>query len=221
MGTFDRVARFLAVGEFVRAKHVEAGFPPDRISVRPNFAWDAPIREGPGEHFVFAGRLAPEKGIDTLIKIWRAEWPPLLVIGDGPLRSELEPAAPGVRFLGQVEPSRVMDLLGRARALLLPAPSFEAHPRVIAEACAQGVPVVGSRLGGVEEAIADDVSGILVPPDDPGGWADAVGRLLADDESERLGRGARHLWRARYSPERGIESLEQAYASVTAMAGRR
>ena len=71
LGTFDDVRRFLAVSDFVRAKHVEAGFPPEQIKVKPNFSWPLPRREGPGEYFLYLGRLSPEKGVPTLLEAWR------------------------------------------------------------------------------------------------------------------------------------------------------
>jgi glycosyltransferase involved in cell wall biosynthesis len=137
------------------------------------------------------------------------------VLGDGPLRSGLERTAPrGVEFLGPRPPSEVPEILRRARALLLPSRSYEANPRTIVEAYALGVPVAGSRLGGVAEAVEDGVSGLLVQPDDAPGWVRAIERLRADGESDRLGRGARQLWSERFSPERGLASLEEAYAAA-------
>ncbi|HUZ83473.1 MAG TPA: glycosyltransferase, partial [Gaiellales bacterium] len=51
-GTFDRVATYIAVSDFVKAKHVEAGWPAERIVVKPNFARPARRRQGPGESFL-------------------------------------------------------------------------------------------------------------------------------------------------------------------------
>src|SRR6266542_5678779 len=61
--TFDRITLYLAVSKFVRDKYIEAGFPSDRVRVKSNFAWRAARREGPGDYFLFLGRLSPEKGV--------------------------------------------------------------------------------------------------------------------------------------------------------------
>ena len=70
-GTFRHVAAFLAVSEFVRQKHVEAGMDAARIRVKPNFVAPMPRREGPGRDFLYLGRLSAEKGLDRLVGRWR------------------------------------------------------------------------------------------------------------------------------------------------------
>jgi glycosyltransferase involved in cell wall biosynthesis len=86
---------------------------------------------------------------------------------------------------------------------------------VILEAYAAGVPVLASDIGALPEAVSPE-SGLLVAPSDAGAWADAVERLLDDRESERLGQGAWRLWRDRYSPERALQNLEDAYRRAVA-----
>ena len=214
--TFDRVTKYLAVSEFVRGKYVEAGWPDDRIEVKSNFAWKSPRREGPGRYFLYLGRLSPEKGIATLLSAWRRSSARLLVVGDGPVAEALKAhAPPNVEFRPTVSPAEVPALIREARALVLPSVCYEAQPRVILEAYAAAVPVLASNLGALPEAVGHD-SGLLVPPGDPGSWADAVERLLDDRESERLGEGAWRRWRDRYSPERGLQNLEDAYRRAVA-----
>jgi glycosyltransferase involved in cell wall biosynthesis len=214
--SFDRVTEYLAVSRFVRGKYVEAGWPEDRIEVKSNFAWESPRRDGPGGYFLYLGRLSPEKGVATLLSAWRRSSAPLLVVGDGPTAGALKAdAPPNVEFRPTVSPAEVPALIREARALLLPSVCYEAQPRVILEAYAAGVPVLASDLGALPEAVSPD-SGLLVAPGDAGAWADAVERLLDDRESERLGQGAWLLWRDRYSPERALQNLEDAYRRAVA-----
>jgi glycosyltransferase involved in cell wall biosynthesis len=214
--TFDRVTKYLAVSGFVRLKYVEAGWPDDRIEVKSNFAWENPKREGPGRYFLYLGRLSPEKGIATLLSAWRRSSARLLVVGDGPTEAALKAdAPPNVEFRPTVSPAEVPALIQEARALLLPSVCYEAQPRVILEAYAAGVPVLASDLGALPEAVPPD-SGLLVAPGDAGAWANAVERLLDDRESERLGEGAWRLWRDRFSPERALQNLEDAYRRAAA-----
>jgi glycosyltransferase involved in cell wall biosynthesis len=214
--TFDRVTKYLAVSDFVRRKYVEAGWPDDRIEVKSNFAWKSPRREGPGRYFLYLGRLSPEKGVATLLSAWRRSSARLLVVGDGPAAGALKAdPPPNVEFRPTVLPAEVPALIREARALLLPSVCYEAQPRVILEAYAAGVPVLASDLGALPEAVPPD-SGLLAPPGDADAWSDAVERVLDDPESERLGQGAWRRWRDRYSPERALQNLEDAYRRAVA-----
>ena len=214
IGTFSEVTRFLAVGEFVRKKHIEAGVPASQISVKPNFTWEVPARKGPGDYFLFVGRLATEKGVDTLLRAWSllASGARLVIVGEGPQGDSLRGAAPaGVEFRGEVPAAEVAEILRESRALLVPSRWYEAAPRTIIEAYAAGVPVIASRFGALPELVQEDVSGSLAELDDAKSWADHVRSLGDDATSERLGDGALALWSERYSPQRGLEGLERAY----------
>ena len=217
--TYSDVTRFLAVGEFVRKKHIEAGIPASRISVKPNFTWPVPHRGGPGDYFLFLGRLASEKGVDTLLRTWSllGSDARLVIVGEGPQGESLRTVAPeGVEFRGEVPPAEVAGILEGARALLVPSRWYEAAPRTIIEAYAAGVPVVASRFGALPELVQEDVTGFLAQPDDAESWADQIRALGEDATSERLGHGALGLWSERYSPQRGLEGLERAYQNAIA-----
>jgi glycosyltransferase involved in cell wall biosynthesis len=214
MRTLDRVALFLAVSDYVRAKHVQAGLEPERIQVKPNFVPAATHRAGPGGAFVVVGRLTSEKGVDLLLRKWGPE--PLEIVGEGSERAALERLAPpSVRFRGAVDAAEVPGVLAGARALLMPSRS-EGLPRIVVEAFAAGVPVVASRVGGLPELVEHDVNGLLVDPEDAAGWRAAVERLTDDEESLRLGAGALRTWRSHHSPESGLSQLESAYAAALA-----
>jgi glycosyltransferase involved in cell wall biosynthesis len=210
--TFANVDLYLAVSEFVRDKHVEAGWEPDRIRVKTNFTWPSPVRRGPGEYFLYLGRLSEEKGIPTLIHAWASLDAPLLVVGSGPQAEALRTAAPpNIEFRDAIPPSEVTGVLQRARAVLVPSVCYEGTPRVILEAYSAGIPVLASDIGGLGEVVHNNVSGLLLAPGDSPRWAKGIARLLDDSESERLGRGASILWAQRFSPEKVAEELESAY----------
>jgi glycosyltransferase involved in cell wall biosynthesis len=219
-GTFGRVAAFLAVSDFVRAKHIEAGFPADRIRVKPNFVAPLPLRKGAGDYFLFLGRLSPEKGLDRLVGVWRDVPARLVVVGDGPEGERLKAAAPDtVEFHGAVAPEQVAGYLREARALVLPSICYEGAPRTVVEAFAAGVPVLANRKGALPTIVEDGATGRLVDPDRPSDWPRAAAALLDDGTSRAMGEAAHREWQARYSPERGLDDLEAAYRAVTAPAG--
>jgi glycosyltransferase involved in cell wall biosynthesis len=217
--TFDLPVFYLAVSEFLRAKHVEGGFDPDQVIVKPNFAWPATKRVGPGEHFLYLGRLAPEKGVSTLMRAWKDVQAPLLIVGDGPEMDELRAGAPShVEFTGPIPGSEVPKMLAGARALVVPSTWYEGAPRGIIEAFAAGVPVLASSIGGLAELIAEGSNGSLVTPGDPTAWAAAARRLQDDELSLAWGAGAFHTWEERFTPEVGLKNLEAVYRAALARA---
>ena len=215
--TFAKVDLFLAVSRFVRDKHVDAGFDPQRIRVKSNFALPSERRTGPGGPVLFLGRIDHQKGLDVVLRAL-PRGSELLVAGDGPEREGLEPRANrATTFLGSVDPSGVSDLLRGARALVVPSRWYEGQPRVILEAFAAGVPVLASRIGGLPELVEHDVNGYLVEPDDGGGWAEALERMADDETSLRLGAGAYRTWERRFTPEIAIRELEDAFSAARAL----
>ena len=131
------------------------------------------------------GRLAPQKGFETLIgaaRAWSDREPrPLVVIaGEGPLAGELSGQAQrlsvDVRFLGSR--SDVTALLAAADVFVLPS-RWEGQPLILQEALRAGRPIVATDVGGVRDLTGDDAV-LLVPPDNPEALARAVLSVLDD-----------------------------------------
>jgi glycosyltransferase involved in cell wall biosynthesis len=212
VNTFARIRLYLAISDFVRRKHVEGGLAPERIVVKPHFAWGVERREGPGEYFLYLGRLSPEKGVSTLLEAWKGISASLLVVGDGPDAPRLRAIAPSnVEFRGTVATDRVPRMLVGARAVLAPSLSHEGAGKVVLEAYAAGVPVLVSRAGGLPEAVHDGLTGLVLPPRDIRSWIGAVERLLEDSESERMGKAGWEVWAEHYTPKRALLNLEGCY----------
>ena len=219
LGTFDRVAKFLAVSSFIREKYIEAGFSPESIAIKSNFAWPTDVRRGAGDYFLFVGRLSEEKGVETLVKAWDRSLGRLVIVGDGPQGPMLRASASdGVEFRGFVPGEEIPEILRGARALLFPSICYEAQPRTILEAYAVGVPVIASAIGGISDLV-DKGSGYAVSPHDPQEWFRTIGLLRDDALATRLGANAFRLWQSRYSPEQGRRHLEDAYMAASQMRG--
>jgi glycosyltransferase involved in cell wall biosynthesis len=212
IGSFDRVRLFIAISNFVRRIHVDIGMAGDKITVKPHFAWPLQRREGPGNHFLYLGRLSPEKGVTTLVKAWAQVDGKLLIVGDGPESGSIRAlAGRNVDVIGTLQPADVPAVLRGARALLVPSISHEGAGKVVLEAYAAGVPALVSKAGGLPEVVVDGVTGLVVPLGDARAWARAVDRLFEDSESERMGQAAWELWSELYTPEEGLNNLERAY----------
>lgn len=170
------------------------------------------------------GRLEPRKGTATLLAATAAlraggrHDAALVVVGDGPLRAELEAEAARlgigaqVRWLG--DRSEVGAVLEALDVFVLPSRT-EGMSNALLEAMATARPVVATAVGGTPEVIADGVSGLLVPADDAAAMATAIGRLLDDPRAAaRLGAAARQTVEERYGARSMVRRLEAVYAAV-------
>jgi len=215
-GWVSSVHRFLAVSEFVRMKHMEAGLPGERIIVKRSAVSASIRRERAGTYFLVLSRLSAEKGVAELVRTWTADFGKLRIVGDGPERATIEGLAHSrdVHLERPVAPDEIPTLMADARAVIVPSVCYESQSRVVVEAYAAGVPVIASRIGGLPEIVTDGETGVTVEPGDGQGWAAATKLLSDDDVSIRYGLAAYARWRADFSPERGLAMLESAYAEA-------
>jgi phosphatidylinositol alpha-1,6-mannosyltransferase len=187
--------------------------------------------------FVTIARLADRyKGHDVLVRalasireqVPNVEW---IVIGDGPLRAELEQLARArgvaecVRFVGSISDEERNAWLRRADLLAMPSRlpdegrAGEGFGIVYLEAGAYGKPVVAGNVAGALDAVSDGETGLLVDPSDADAVAGAITRLLLDRKlALRLGAGGaerarRHYWPAIVEQVRAV-LLEQLDASA-------
>lgn len=224
-GTWSRhVDAYIALTEFARRKYVEGGLPERKIVVKPNFVPDpgAPGDPSSRESFaLFVGRLSPEKGIGTLLDAWR-EVPdvPLKIVGDGPLRAAVEARAASPTGGGAIEPlgsrghAEVIDLMRRATVLVFPSEWYEGAPRVVLEALACGLPVVGAWIGAVTEILEHGRTGYGFTPGDPVELAAAVRQAIGGGALARMGAEGRRVFEEKYSAGRNLERLEAVYRRV-------
>ncbi len=165
----QRVNTYIALTEFSRRKYIAGGLPANKIVVKPNFISPDPgprVRES--DYALFVGRLSKEKGIATLLQ-GLGELPaiPLLVAGDGPLMAMVEEAAKrdgssNIKPLGWLPRDEIMGLMKGARFLVIPSECYEGFPLTIVEAFACGVPVIGSRRGGLGKLSVTDIPGCFL-----------------------------------------------------------
>ena len=190
----------------------ELGLPAPEIlypGTHPNrFAPPAEPSSGPPVLLTVA-RLVPRKGIDTVLQAL----PPLLdrspdlqywIVGNGPEHASLSQQAQelrlkhAVRFMHEVTETELPEIYRRATIFVMPARadycagSVEGFGIVYLEASASGLPVVAADSGGAAEAMVENETGLLVPPDDPPALTKALLRLLNDSGMrERMGRAGR------------------------------
>lgn len=226
----ELVDRYIALTGFARDKLASAGFPGERIAVKPNFVEPDPgPREAPGSFALFAGRLTAEKGVETLLDAWKRLGPdrPLRVAGEGPLRDRLEQRVTdegiaNVSFLGSLSQPEMMRTLRGARVLVFPSQWYEGMPMSILEAFACGVPAVASNLGGMQEMIEDGRNGLLFAPTDAAELASRIEWIFTHpSEAAGLGRAARSDYETRYTVAANRALLIDVYRQAIERRGGR
>ena len=178
-----------------------------------------------GRTILAVGRLTEQKGFHHLIEACRllrdrsVEFRCCIVGGDGEVAQRIHSAvrdaalSDHVELVGFQRPEAIIPLY--QRAAMLAAPTVVARrgetdglPNVVLEAMACGLPVVGTNAAGIPEAVEEGRTGLLVPPDDPPALADALQRLLEDDELRRqLGATAREEALRRFNVRDNVAAL--------------
>jgi phosphatidylinositol alpha-1,6-mannosyltransferase len=196
-----RAARVIVVSRYARALALEAGADPDRVrQVSPGVDLPPAHRRTADAvpTLVTVSRLEDRnKGHDVVLdalpriaeRVPSVRW---VVIGDGPLRPELERVAAArgvaerVTFAGALSDADRDAWLDRAALYVMPTRvpadgrGGEGFGMVYVEAAARGLPSVASRVPGVVDAVRDGATGLLVAPEQPAALADAVVGLLED-----------------------------------------
>lgn len=221
LGTYrGKVARYIALNDFCRSKFIEGGLPAERIAVKPNFVdWaevpGSSFKPGKRQGLLFVGRLAAEKGVQTLARAAALlANPDLRVAGEGPEAPWLEGVA-GITRMGNLGGDAVRQEMSEAVALVLPSIWYENFPRTIVEAFACGLPVIASRIGALADLVRDGETGLLFEPGDASDLAARMAWALANPQRmAEMGRNARAQYEAEFSAEANYRLLMNIYAGV-------
>jgi glycosyltransferase involved in cell wall biosynthesis len=236
IGTWrDHIDHYIALSSFSRDIFLTAGLPADRISVKPNFIdIDPGAGDGTGFYALFAGRLTDYKGIGVLLDAWRtlrAQMPneaahgasswKLKIAGSGPMESAVRQCAaedPSVEYLGQLDTEQAREAMKSARFLVFPSINFENFPMVIVEAFSTGLPVVASRIGGLETIVRHRQNGLLFDYGDQLRLAASMKLLflMPQRELETMRATARGDYFERYTSEANLQKLTSIYERAIA-----
>lgn len=218
LGTWNsRVDRFIALTEFSRQKFIEAGWPEDKVVVKPNFIEDpynkAETIEKEGGYALFVGRLSEEKGVDVLLEAWQEIDLPLKIIGEGPLKKMVQDnTTKRIEYLGRKDKKEVLNLVKNADFIIMPSTWYEGFPMVLVEAFACGTSAIVSRLGSMEEIVEDSKTGLHFEAGNSKDLIEKVNWMLKHPRKiVEMGTNARREYLTKYTPERNYEMLIDVY----------
>ena len=173
---------------------------------------------------VFAGRVVDPKGVDVLIRAASEVEGEFVICGDGWRLGAMRKLArrmgvhERVRFTGWLGSEDLAHELAEASVVAIPSVWPEPFGLVGIEALAAARPVVASATGGITDWLASGVNGLGVEPGDAAALARALRELLADPARQRsMGEAGRAMVLERFSAERHVASLEEAYLSARAV----
>jgi glycosyltransferase involved in cell wall biosynthesis len=216
------VDQFVVPSRFFIEKFVEWGFPAERFVHVPNFVAvdELEPRYECGDRIVYVGRLSREKGLPTLVRAAALARVGVTLVGTGPEADNLAALARAegadVRFAGFLAGQALHDAVRAGRAVVLPSECYENAPLAVLEAYALGKPVIGSRLGGIPELIAEGETGHVFTARDAEDLARVLRRVVdaAGGEVATMGRAGRALVEREYSPQRYVERIHEVYRAV-------
>lgn len=208
--------------KFFMNKFVEWGWPVDKFEYIPNYVDTdlfAPIYE-PGKYFLYFGRLAPEKGIITLMKAAAQAGVSLKIVGTGPIEHELKQLQSEINgeieFLGYKSGIELYELIQQAKAIVLPSEWYENAPMSVLESFAMGKPVIGANIGGIPEMVLNNHTGWIFKSGD----IEQLKELLANVDSLsansiiQVGRQAREHVATNFSRRHYVESTLSLYSRL-------
>jgi glycosyltransferase involved in cell wall biosynthesis len=173
----------------------------------------------------YVGRFVAIKDLETLVRAFArvaAKRPDaaLLLVGDGPLRSEIEALVAALGLQSQVHLAGWIEELAPLYATIdvcALSSLNEGTPVALIEGMAAAKPVVATRVGGVADVVEHERTGLLVPSGSPDALADAILRLAADaGERSQMGAAGRQAVVSRFSPERLVDDIDKLYTDALA-----
>jgi glycosyltransferase involved in cell wall biosynthesis len=215
----DRVA---VPSQFFLEKFVDWGWPREKLAYIPNYV-DATKFEPlftPGNYFLYFGRLAPEKGVGTLIRAVAKSGVQLKIVGTGPVEAELKDLVAKVggdiEFLGYRSGTELHNLVKGARAVILPSEWYENAPMSVLESYSLGKPVIGARIGGIPEMVIDGETGWVFKSQDVDSLAD---RLTACSTMEnklltQIGKASRDFVDKKFNKQQYVGSMLNLYSEL-------
>jgi glycosyltransferase involved in cell wall biosynthesis len=218
MGSSENVERFLAPSRFMRDSVLHR-FQPEQVALLYNGVdvGSIPARGSDDGYVLYLGRLSEEKGVETLLRAHTAAkgaWP-LVVAGTGPLADVFRLKYGSATFAGHLSGDTLKQTISNAAVIVLPSECFDNCPMSVLEAMAYGKPVVGSRMGGIPELVAEGETGLLFEAGNVVQLREQLDTLMASPAlRQSMGQAARLRAEREFSLDKHNAELMAIYESL-------
>lgn len=218
LGNYEKVDRFIAPSRFMRDAALHR-FRPEQVELLYNGVDLSAIAPAEGDegYVLYLGRLSHEKGIETLLQAHAnaaGRWS-LVVAGTGSLMDEFSVKYATARYVGHLTGDALKKTVAGAAVVVVPSEWYENCPMSVLEAMAYGKPVVGSRMGGIPELVAEGETGLLFEPGSVVELQEKLDTLMLSPELRRsMGQKARARVEREFSLERHNTGLMEIYKSL-------
>lgn len=218
--SYDVIDRIITPSEFYRRKFISFGICPEWVTAIPNFL-DRPVpevgkRQDFEEYYLYFGRLSAEKGIMTLIKAAGHTGVKLLIVGRGDEEERIrvyirQHDLNNISLLGFKNGQELNDIVGNAKAVVLPSQWYENGPYSAIEALQMGRPVIGSDIGGIPELI--DGNGFTFRAGSVKELSKCIRRMenLSNEQYRKMKERSIEIFNSRYTPKYHYARLMKVY----------
>ena len=221
--SYDVIDKIITPSAFYKKKFEEFGIPSKRVVHIPNFLDtekpEVNITNDCEGYYLYFGRLSEEKGLLTLLRAFQGINAKLYIVGTGPIKSEIEEyilaeSITNVKVLGFMSGQPLKEIVGNAKAVILPSEWYENGPYSAIEALQMGRPIIGADIAGIPELV--DGNGYLFKSGSPGDLKEQIEKMegLTEAEYQKLKSNSYKLFLNSYTKETHYKELEKIYLSV-------
>lgn len=221
--SYDAIDYIITPSDFYRKKFVEFGINSDRVVHLSNFLETdkSPVNviDNSRKYYLYLGRISEEKGVITLVKAMKNIHSELYIVGSGPLKEEIDRyisyhKMQNIKMLGFKSGQELMDIIGNAKALILPSEWYENGPYSAIEALQLGRPVIGSDIGGIPELV--DGNGYLFKSGDVVSLHETIKKFEMESDAvrSRFERRSEEIFRMNYTASKHIKNLMLIYGEA-------
>lgn len=227
--SYDVIDKIITPSDFYRKKFIEFGISSDRVVYIPNFLdTEKPVindRCDKEKYYLYFGRLSEEKGILTLLNAFKTLNVPLYIVGTGPLKESIleyidKSKIDNIKLMGFMFKQPLKDIVGNAKAVILPSEWYENGPYSAIEALQLGRPIIGANIGGIPELVVGN--GLLFEMANVDSLTKKIMQFehFSENQLSKMRQCSVDLFNKKYSSEPHWEMIKMVYLNTLKKYGK-